>query len=153
MRLQPLAILASALDAAEAGKAQPETAYAHLREQRHQQRDRLGVHGGILGAERLGADLPELPVASGLGALVAKEARQIPELHRLAALVHAMLDIGSACGGGALWSQRQRASGLILEGEHLLAHDVGRLTDPAGEQLGCLERGRLDSLISGALED
>ena len=74
MRLQVLAILASALDAAEAREPQPEATYTHLRQQRCQQRDQLGIDGGIVGADRLGADLPELPEASGLGALVAEEA-------------------------------------------------------------------------------
>ncbi len=106
----------------------------------------------VLGAERLGADLPELAVAAGLRALVAEEAREVPELDRLAALVHAMLDVRAADGRGALGAQRQRAPGDVLEREHLLAHDVGRLADAAREQLGRLERRRLDPLVSCALE-
>ncbi len=46
----------------------------------------------------------------------------------------------------------ERALGGVQEGEHLLAHDVGGLADAAGEQLGGLEGGRLDSLVAGALE-
>ena len=101
---------------------------------------------------RLGADLPELAVAPGLGALVTEEAREVPELDGLATLVHAVLDVGAADGGGALGAQRERARGGVLEGEHLLAHDVGGLADAAGEQLGRLEGGRLDPLVAGALE-
>ena len=74
--LQALAVLAARLGAAEARQAQarPRARPISL-EQRGEQRDRLGVDGGIVGAERLGADLPELAVAPGLGALVAEEAR------------------------------------------------------------------------------
>ena len=151
--LQPLAVLAPAGDAAEAGEPQPQLAHAELGEQRCEQRDQLGVDGRVLGADRLGADLPELPVAPGLRALVAEEAGQVPELHGLAALVHAVLDVGPAHGGGALGPERQRAPGLVLEREHLLAHDVGGLADAAREQLGGLEHGRLDPLVAGALED
>ena len=102
--------------AAEARQAQPAPSRTPmLAEQRGEQRDRLGVDGRVVGAERLGADLPELPVAAGLGALVAEEARQVPELHRLAALVHAVLDVGAADRRGALGAQRQRAPAAVLE--------------------------------------
>ena len=63
-----------------------------------------------------------------------------------------MLDVGAADGRGALGAQRQRAPAGVVEGEHLLAHDVGGLADAAGEQLGRLEGGRLDPLVAGALE-
>ena len=66
VRLQALAVLGAALGAAEARQAQPHLAHAHLGEQRGQQRDRLGVDGRVIRAERLGPDLPELPVAAGL---------------------------------------------------------------------------------------
>ena len=66
--------------------------------------------------------------------------------------MHAVLDVGATDWRGPLGPQRERALGGVLEGEHLLAHDVGRLADAAGEQLGGLERGRLDPLVAGALE-
>ena len=151
--LQALAVLRPRVRAAEARQAQAHVAHAHPGEQRGEQGDRLGVDGGVVRSERLRADLPELPVAARLRALVAEEARQVPELHRLAALVHAVLDVRPADGRGALGPQRERASGGVLEREHLLAHDVGGLADAAREQLRRLERGRLDALVAGALED
>ena len=149
--LQAFAVLGAAVGAAEARQPQAHLAHAHRAQQRGEQGDRLGVDGGVVGAKRLGADLPELAEAPGLRALVAKEARQVPELHRLAALVHAVLDVGAADGRGALGTQRERAPAAVGEGEHLLAHDVGRLADAAGEQLGGLEGGCLDALVAGAL--
>ena len=153
MRLQALAVLVAGGRAAEARQAQADRGDVQLVEQRGEQADRLGVDRGVLGAERLGADLPELAVAPGLGALVAEEARQVPQPHGLAELVHAVLDVCPADRRGALRAQGQRASGGVLEGVHLLAHDVGGCADAAREQLGRLERGRLDALIAGALQD
>ena len=40
-------------------------------------------------------DLPELAIAAGLGALVAEEQREVPELHRLRELVHPVLEEGA----------------------------------------------------------
>ena len=75
VRLQTLAVLAARLRATEAGQPQPYPAHAHLAKQRREQDDRLGVDGGVVGAERLGTDLPELAIAPRLGALMAEEAR------------------------------------------------------------------------------
>ena len=66
--------------------------------------------------------------------------------------MHAVFDVGAADGRGALRAQRQRAPAAVLEGEHLLADDVGRGADAAGEQLGRLERRRLDPLVAGGAE-
>jgi hypothetical protein len=41
---------------------------------------------------------------------------------------------------------------LVGEAEHLLLDDVGGLTDPAREQLGVFECGRLDPPVAGTLE-
>ncbi len=151
--LQALAVLAAALGASEARESQAHLSDLELGEQRGQQHDRLGVHGRVLRAQRLGPHLPELAVAPRLGALVAEEARQVPELHRLAALVHPVLHIGATDRGGALRAQRERAPGGVLEREHLLTHDVRRGAHPTREQLGGLHGGGLDALVSGALED
>ena len=74
MRLQSLAVLNTRRGAAETAKTEPDIAHAELCKQRGKQRDRLGVDGGVIGADRLGADLPELAVAPSLRALVAEEA-------------------------------------------------------------------------------
>ena len=153
VRLQAVAVLPARLGTAEARQAQARLSDPQVGKQSGQKRDRLGVHRGIVGAQRLRPDLPELPVTARLGALVAEEAGQVPELHRLAALVHAVFDVGAAHWRGALGAQRQRAPAAVLESEHLLADDVRRGADAAGEQLGRLERGGLDPLVAGAAED
>ena len=112
----------------------------------------LRVDGGVVRADRLAADLPELAEAALLRALAAEVGAEVPELHRLRPLVHAVLEVGAADRRGALGAQRD-ALRVGLERVHLLLHDVGRLPHPAREQLGRLERGRLDPLVAGALED
>src|SRR5439155_22964679 len=107
----------------------------------------------VVGADRFDADLPELAVPPGLGALVAEEARQVPELHRLRELVHAVLEVGAAHWRGAFGSQGERPPAPVLECVHLLLDDVRRLADGAREELGGLERGRLDAPVPRALED
>src|SRR3712207_8175670 len=64
----------------------------------------------------------------------AEERLDVPELHRLRALVHAVLEVGAAHGCGALGTQGQRPPAGVLEGVHLLAHDVRRSPDAAREQ-------------------
>ena len=150
---EALAVGAPALGTAEAREAQPHLAHAERAQQGAGKGDRLGVEGGVLRAQCLGPHLPELPVPPRLGALVAEEARQVPQLHRLAALVHAVFDVGAADRGGALRTQGQLAPARVLEAEHLLADDVAGGAHPAGEQLGGLEGGGLDAFVAGRLED
>ena len=75
VRLQALAVLAATARPAQARDAQRDGLDPHLAQQRGEQQDRLGVERGILGPQRLGADLPELAIAARLSALVAEEAR------------------------------------------------------------------------------
>ena len=51
--------------------------------------------------------------------------------------------------GRALGAQRHRPVAAVGEGVHLLADDVGRLADPAGEQPGVLEDRQLDQPVPG----
>ena len=118
-----------------------------------EQQDRLRVDRRVVGADRLGADLPELAEAALLRTLATEEAREVPELRRLRQLVHAVLQVGTADRGRALGAQRDALGIRVVERVHLLLHDVGRLADAAGEQLGRLERRRLDPPVAGALED
>jgi len=117
-----------------------------------EQQDRLGVERRVVGAERLEPHLGELAVAARLRRLVAEERSPVPELHRLGRLVHAVLDVCAADRGGALGPERERAAALIVEREHLLLDHVGRVADPALEQLGGLEDGCLHRPVSGAAE-
>ena len=48
----------------------------------HGEHDQLGVKRGVVGAERLRADLPEVPVTARLRALVAEGRAGVPQLHR-----------------------------------------------------------------------
>src|SRR5439155_20284468 len=138
---------------AEARELEAQAARADALEQLVQQDDQLGVERRVLGAERLGADLRELPVAAALRSLLTEVRADVPELHRLRFLVHAALDVRARDRRGALRAQGQRAAALVLEGEHLLLDDVGRLADRPAEDLGRLEDRRLERLVAGRLED
>ncbi len=150
--LKLLAVVGARLRGAEAGDPQAYAVGVQGVEQVGQQDDDLGVHGRVVGPDRLRPHLPELAVAARLGRLVAVEARQVPQLHGLGQLVHAVLDVGPAYRRRALGAQGHGAPALVLEGEHLLAHDVRGLPHAAREQLGGLERGRLDAPVPGGLQ-
>ena len=64
-----------------------------------------------------------------------------------------MLEVGSADRRGPFRTERQRAPAAVIERVHLLLDDVGRLADPAREQLGGLERRRFDPSVARRLED
>ena len=145
-------VLGARLGVADAGQVQPHAGQTEPRVEVREQVDQLGVDRGVVGADRLGADLAVLAVAAGLRRLVAEHRPRVPELHGLRKLVHAVLDVRAADRRGALRAQRQRAAAAVLERVHLLAHDVGRLADGAHEQLRVLEDRRLDLAEAGALE-
>ena len=153
---QELAQLARVLGArvgvADARQVQPHAGQAEPRVEVREQVDQLGVDRGVVGADRLRADLAVLAVAARLRRLVAEHRAGVPELHRLRQLVHAVLEIGAAHGRRALRAQRQRAAAAVLERVHLLAHDVGGLADRAHEQVGVLEDRGVDLAEAGALE-
>ena len=113
------------------------------------ERDELGVERRVVGAERLGADLRELPLAAGLRLLVAEHRPGVPELHRQRAALEPGLEGRADGADGALRAQRDRAVAAVGEGEHLLADDVGRLADAAGEQRGVLEDRQLEVAVAG----
>ena len=140
------------LAAAEARQPQPRRPRPGALDDLAQQQDQLGVEARVVGADRLGVELRELPEAPGLRRLVAEERAPRPDLHGLGELVHAVLDVGAADAGRRLGPQRQRPPGLVLEGEHLLLDDVGGLPHPAREQLGVLEDRRVERLVPGPAE-
>ena len=152
-RLQLLAVLRAGGGSAQARQPQPGALDPGGLEQVGQEDDQLSVGLGRVGADRLGAELPELPVAASLRRLGAEAARQVPELHGLGQLAHPVLEIGSADRRGDLRAKRQRAAAAIVERVHLLLDDVGGLPHPAREQLGRLERRRLDPPVAGGAED
>ncbi len=143
----------AALLVAEAVDQQAVVAQAERAEGVVGQDDQLGVQRRVLRADRLGADLGELAVAALLGPLVAVEGARVPELDRqVAELVQVGLQRGADDRGGALGAQRELVAALGGEVVHLLADDVGGLTDTAREELDVLEDRRLDVAVAGAAQ-
>ena len=93
-------------------------------------RDHVDIGLGIVGAEDLDPHLGELPVAPGLGLLVAELRALVPDLPRRH---RSVLRVGPTDAGGQLGPQREslRWVALVVEVEHLLGHDVGGLTQPS----------------------
>ena len=147
-----LAVGGPRLRRAQAAEPQPQGGDLEAAQQLIEQHDQLGVDQRRVGADRLGAELVELAKAARLGPLVPEVGAQVPELHRLRQLLHAVLEIGAGDRGRSLGAQGDAAAAEIVEAEHLLADDVGRLPDPAREQLGVLEDRRLYPCVAGALE-
>src|SRR4030042_1743642 len=58
-----------------------------------------------------------------------------------------MLNVCPADRCRALGSQRDPVATAVLEGVHLLLHDVGAFTDAAKEQIGLLEYRRIEAPI------
>ena len=96
---------------------------------------------GRVGADRLGADLVELAKAPGLRALVAKERAPGTRASPAAGSVCIPCStIGAADRRRALGAQGDAAPALVLEAEHLLADDVGRLRRPRARTARCPRR-------------
>ncbi len=137
---QPGAVVGAVLGVAERGQVQHRLRQAERAVRLVGEGDELGVERRVVGAERLGADLGELPLAAGLRLLVAEHRPGVPELHRQRAALEAGVERRPDRAHGALGPQRERALAAVGEGEHLLAHDVGGLADAAGEQRACPRR-------------
>ena len=133
-----------ALGVAHAVHGQREVADLELVVDLTQHGDDLGVDQRVVGAEGLGAELVVLAIAPCLRPFVAEHRRVVPELHGLGELEHAVLDVGAAHRCRAFGTQRQLAPATVGKRVHLLAHDVGRVADPPGEQSGLFELGRDD---------
>jgi len=113
----------------------------------------LGIDGGGSIADSLGAELMVLPVAARLGAVVPENGREIPQTHGLREVMHSLLEIGAADGGGAFWSQREIEAAAVLEDVHLLLDDVGHLAHATSEKRCLLEDRRFDCLVAEGLTD
>ena len=135
----------------------------------HEHNDALGVCRRIGSAEPLDTHLVELAQAALLGALAAEHGLGIVGLKRRGALRHqVVLHDGAHHAGRALGAKRQALLGLELgvgalgkdalqvgtakHAEHLLAHDVSRLTDAVDKHVHLLDRGRLDGFKAKRLE-
>ena len=116
----------------ELGDAQPN-------EERMVELDHLGVDRRIVRADRLDRELPVFPVATSLRRRVPVHRADRVELERLRLTVHAVLDVRTADRRRPLGAQGQRSARSILEGVHLLLHDVRARTGRALEERGVLE--------------
>ena len=145
---QLLAVAGPARARAQRREPQLEIADPEPPQEPIEQDDQLRVDERRIGADRLGADLVELPEPPLLRPLVAEVGTLVPELHRLRQLVHPVLDVGAADRCRSLGSQRDRTPALVLEREHLLADDVGGLPHAPLEQPGVLEDRRLDPRVA-----
>ena len=139
-------VLAPLFRLAQAVELQPPVRQAQLAPQRHGQQDQLGIHLRPGKAQRLGADLVELPVAAALRTLAAEHGAHVEQA--LAAVVQqVVLGHGAHQAGRTLGAQRQVVGVAVLvlpvlEGVHLLLDNVGHLAQAAGEQLGVLHDRR-----------
>ena len=153
MGLQFFQVGGTGIERTEAAQLQFHSRHPEFLDQVADQGDDLDVGQRRIGADRFGPDLVELPVPPGLGPFMTEERTGIEELHRLRQLVHAVLDVGPADRSRAFRTQGQRSLALVLEGEHLLADDVGRFADPAFKKGRVLEGRRHDHPVSGQSED
>ena len=110
--------------------------------------DDLRVDGGIGRADRLDRELPVLAEAPALRCRVPVHGRDRVELDRLRLAVQAVLQVRAGDRRGALGPQRQGTAAAILEGVHLLVHDVRPLARGAQEDRGVLEARRLDRPVA-----
>jgi len=112
--------------------------------------DDLGIRQRFGGAQDLHADLVELPVATLLRPLVAEHRAGIEHLARQVGLREAVGDQRATNPCGVLRPQSDAVAAAILEGVHLLRHDIGGIAERAGENAGVLEDRRRPFL--GAVE-
>jgi hypothetical protein len=114
--------------------------------------DDLRVDGGAGVADGLDVELPELPVATRLRAVVAEHRADLVDLHRLRPGLHAVLDVGADDARGRLRAERPRLRLLRARGdpEQLLLDDVGDLAHAALEDRRLLEHGGLDAAVAVA---
>ena len=116
-------------------------------QQARAEHDQLRVDVGTRKAERLRIELIELTEAPRLRPLVAEHRSGAPDALALV-VQQAVADHRAHDAGGRLGAQRQRVAARILEGEHLLLHDVGELADRALEQRRVLDDRHADFLIA-----
>src|SRR6185369_2201842 len=122
-----------------------------LQPQRAQQpraeHDQLRVDVGTGKAECFGIELIELAEAPRLRPLVTEHRTGAPDALPLV-VQQAVADHRAHDAGGRFGTQRQGVAARILEGEHLLLHDVGELADRALEQRRVLDDRHADFLVA-----
>ena len=103
------------------------------------QNDRLDIEEGAGIADRFDTELTEFVEATALRPFRAKIRAQVIETDRLRLQLHARVEVGADDRCSPLRAQGQGSIASVLEREHLLAHDVARLSHGAHKELGGLE--------------
>ena len=101
----------------------------------------LGIGGRLVGAEALHSELVELSESARLRLLVAVAGKDVADLLRQGLIMQSVLQKCTHRACGALGAQRDTAAAVVVEGIHLLLHDVGGVTDRAVEKLGMFKYG------------
>ena len=108
------------------------------------QADDLGVRAGAVGAKHLHAELVEFAQAAGLGVFIAVTCGEVVQFDRQAVVIERVLQQGAHNARRPLRPEGDRAPALILEGVHLLLHNVGGFPYGTLEQARILKDGRAD---------
>jgi hypothetical protein len=95
--------------------------------------DDLSIQNRVAIADCLKAKLLVLPVAPGLGPLVAENRRQVVEPYRLGPVVQAMFQIRSTYRRRSLRPEGQAAAPQVLESVHFFLHNVAAWAHTAHE--------------------
>ena len=142
--LQGLLIDGTAVRAADRVDLQFEALDAEESEDLIGQRDDFRVLGRARRAEALDAELVELTEPSGLGFLVPVAGGQVVDLHGARLVEQSVLEERADRAGGALRTKGDGTSALVVEGVHLLLHDVRGVAHGTVEQFRMFEDGSTD---------
>ena len=105
----------------------------------------------MLGRNRkyiLDAKLVKLPVSASLRPIVSEEITHVEQANRLRQIVHAMLEIRATHGSRSFGAQGDQVSPPVFERVSLLLDNVRGLANTPYKQVGVLERGRINALVS-----
>jgi hypothetical protein len=145
---QSLEVLRAALLVADRVELELVVRHAEAREQLVVELNDLGVDRRVVRSDRLDGELPELAVAAALWRGVAVEGPEGVELDGLRLAVEAVLEVRTRDRRRGLGPKREGAAALVLEGVHLLVHNIGSLPRRALEQRRVLEGRRLDRAVA-----
>ena len=146
-------VLRAAGAVADAVGEQGDVGDAEVVQQRPGQFNDFGVNGGVGVADGFHAELVVLPEAPGLGAFVAEDGAEVVHPHGLGAVVHPVLQVGAADGGGAFGAQGEQVAAPVLKDIHFLFYDVGAFADAANKEAGVLKNGAVDAPVAEAAGD
>src|SRR5690606_19774541 len=114
--------------------------------------DQLRVDLGLVEAERLDAELMELPVTSLLRLFPAEHRAAAPQL-LLLVVQQTVAEARAHHAGRRLRTQRHAVPAAVLERIHLLLDDVRQLADRPAEELGAFEHRDADPPVAVGLEE